>query len=243
MFILWASEGGRKGTSAALLSMLPSSLITSLLPFPASRSLAVFRVVIFPPFIYSPPLVSASIPLSVPSQHLDYLFHIIDRLMTSRQSWTHLLVVSGSWPGVLWSLILSLLSLALSLPSARPFFPTVPPSISQPSEDSLFILRPLAASSFKISPSPAFSQLIDFLFNGFSGPISFSPLFPPTHHFCLASCPMTLFFFLHHSDGQITILITFLHTHAHIWLRNNTGRHACKPLRIIGHLHHPLLCL
>lgn len=62
VFILWASEGGREGgregTRAALPSMLPSSLITSLLPFSASRSLAVFRVVIFPSFIYSPPLVS-----------------------------------------------------------------------------------------------------------------------------------------------------------------------------------------
>lgn len=79
VFILRASEGGTEGARAALPSMLPSSRITSPLPFSASRSLAIFPVVIFPPFIHSPPPPPGfcSITLCVPLPHLDYLFHII----------------------------------------------------------------------------------------------------------------------------------------------------------------------
>lgn len=108
------------------------------------------------------------------------LFISYNSLMTGRRSWTHFpLLCPALGLGCFDHSFLGSFFLTLSLPSAQPFLPTVPPSISQPSEDSLFILRPLAVSSFKISPSLAFSQLIDFLFNGFSGPISFSPLTPP----------------------------------------------------------------
>lgn len=221
--------------------MLPSSLITShhccpflpLGPLLSSELWFSHHLSIHPHWFL---LNNIFCPITVSRLFISY-----NSLMTSHQSWTHLPLLCPALSLGCFDHSFLASFLTLSLLSAHLFFPTVPPSISQSSEDSLFILRPLAVSSFKISPSPAFSQLIDFLFNGFSGPISFS--LPPHSPFLPCFLSHDFISLLHHSDGQITILIKFLHTHAHIWLQNNTRHHACKPLRIMGHLHHPFLCL
>lgn len=66
--------------------------------------------------------------------------------------------------------------------------------------------------------------------------------FPPLFLFLLShnSIPS-----LHHFDRQITITIRFVHTRAytrmHTRLQSQWDPVCCQPLRIIGHLHHPLL--
>ena len=83
------------------------------------------------------------------------------------------------------------------------------------------------------------------MFNGFSGLISFSPLLPTPcfSPFFPSICPTTPLPFLHPFDRQITVTIRFTHTHTNTHMQTSITEDpvCCQPLRIMGHLHHPLL--